>query len=228
MAPHFSSDFPVSSNANPPVLPKALLLDALRVSTQSTAASLFHSVLRTSCRILGAVDAWVTCHAGGHSRAIMQLDPLTVIDFTLDRVFANSIKTLRPVMVLPWLGDSVLCMNLSAGYEGDGPWYMLTIFFKGKIKVTKGIEDTVETLRSSLQMLIIRQISRKRLEMVENGTRIHPLPCESCRQMQSSDEDWMYCDFRFLTSMRPATHSLCEQCAYEVYRAIIQLRANSI
>jgi hypothetical protein len=211
-----------------PLLPKSLLLDALRFSKRQksdsvfSSDSLFNSALHTACHLLNGASAWVTRHDGSQSTAVMQMDPTYSIDFTMNRVFANTVKTLKPVLVLPSPRDTMICANLSAGYEDEGPWHMLSMQIPGPFKMQREHGVFIEGLRCSLQALLNQQISRQTLEKKWQTSKVAPVECADCRCVHTSSRDLMYANFRYLTTSQAVSHSLCGDCAKEVYDALIQ------
>lgn len=215
------------SAPSPSALPKPLLLEALRTVDPESVVQMAQQVLEKSCSLLGAISGWVTCHAGGQNHAVLQTDHSTAVDLTVDRVLMNTLNSSHAgsVMIMPWMVNQLLCVTLSAGYETGPCTFMLCVMLDGHFILTAEKRELVECLRCSLQALIGRQISRQRHQVSAERvpTDILQPACSSCRMPHAMPaQAWSYCDFRFLTTAPSARHTLCEPCALELYRGVLQ------
>lgn len=187
------------------------------------AASLALYGLETACNLLGGMNAWVTRHGDGKSHMVMVLKPDMEIDPLLNSILVNSAANThrRPVMVMPWKQDTLLCASLSAQPEADGCAYMLGMIFTGAFVMTERLAGVVDGLRCSLQVLISRHLSWERLK-TKHEAQEQTVTCCCCRRMHTAEQGWMHWDdFRFLKTGRGSSHTVCEQCALALYGDVL-------
>ena len=138
-------------------------------STSDTPAPLEIHGLEDACGVLGGTHAWVMRHNWEGSQLVNHAGSFMEIDSTLNDLLVQSAQSCheRPVLVMRWKEDTLMCARLSTQQEAEGCTYMLCMLFDGQFELTSRLAGFVDGLCCSLQALIKWQLSKQKVQWIQ-------------------------------------------------------------
>jgi len=205
--------------SSPVALTHSRPLDGMHGSISETGTWLELHVLQTACGLLGGKNAWVMRYSNDSCQMVNLLGSYMEIGASLSALLLHAAQNLDqgPVRMMRWNDDTLMCASLSVQSESDGCTYMLCMLFTGQIMLNERSAGIVDGLRCCMHGLISQQLSKQRLEAIL-APGLQPVACAGCRRMHTPDHGWMHWDdWRFLTTGRGSSHTICEKCALAIY-----------
>ena len=200
-------------------MPQPRPLDAMHQSIADKAIRLDLHVLEAACGLLGGTNAWVMRHSDDSCQMVNLYGSFTEISVSLNTLLVQAAQNLRqqPVQMMRWNDDTLLCASLSVLPEVDGCKYMMCVLFSGPLTLSERMAGVVDGLRCSLHSAISQQLSKQRIEELLAPGAL-PVSCAGCHRMYTPQHGWMHWDdWRFLTTGRGSSHTVCEKCALAIY-----------
>ncbi len=195
----------------------------MHTSTSDNGARLDIPGLEDACGLLGGKHAWLTRHTGDSCQLVNVFGSAMEIDSSLHALLMHSAQNSheRPVVVMSWREDSIMCASLSTQREADGCTYILSMLFDGRFELTSSLAGFVDGLRCSIQALISWQLSKQKLETIQ-ASCMQPLSCACCQRIRSSENGWLqWDDLRYPQSGRGTSHTYCEECTLAIYGKVL-------
>jgi hypothetical protein len=206
------------------VLPSMAGPQPLPLPQENIVAMAGREALDNVCELLGGMTAWVARHDADGCNLVMLLDPSFGIDSELQTALeiVDIAWHYKSVHIKPWKGDTLLYASFPVWWHGGIYLHSVGILFAGRLDLTERTVGVVEGLRSCLQSLFSLYLSDTCLN---SNTRM-PAPtvvCSCCRRAQSPKYGWMqWDDLRLIETGLASSHTVCEQCASELYEEVLR------
>jgi hypothetical protein len=169
----------------------------------------------------------VTRHSSESCQLVNHLGSAMEIDFSLNALLVHSAQNSheRPVLMLRWRDETLMCASLSTQQEADGCTYMLSMLFDGQFELTSRMAGFVDGLRCSMQALINWQLSKQKLRSIQ-ASEMQTISYTCCHRIHSFEHGWMRWDHqRNLRGGHSTSRTVCEKCALALYNEVLQDQA---